>query len=79
MRLQQKSILAFSPSKSQAKPETVALPGFKHRAEVRRERKRAEARAYLGAAAGEPTAKRCFISTEGTRSEEYGKTRSHAA
>ena len=79
MRLQQKSILAFSPSKSQAKLPPAGLPGFEHLAEVRRERKRAEARAYLGAAAGEPTPKRCFISTGGTRSEEYGKTRSHAA
>ena len=51
MRLQRKSILAFSPSKSQAKPETAALPGFEHRAEVRRERKREQARAIEDARA----------------------------
>ena len=60
MRLQQKSILAFSPSKSQAKPETAARPGFEHQAEVRRERKRAEARADLGDAAPEPSAQATF-------------------
>ena len=44
---QRKPILSFSHPESQA----AALPGFEHRAEVRRERKRAEARAIEDARA----------------------------
>ena len=64
MQQQRRPILASSRPESQ---QPAALPGFEHRAEVRRERKRAEvralasARAYLGtAAADEPTPQAAF-------------------